>query len=127
MKYPLADHANANKDEEDRCLMTFNNIINERKNQKKEVAAIIIEPISALNNQMATPYFYKKLRKIAKEHGIPFVVDETKTGVGSTGKWWGHEHWYLKDAPDIVTFGGKAGISGFYTTIEYRQGDQLNA
>ena len=70
---------------------------------------------------MATPYFYKQVRKIAKEHSIPFIVDETKTGVGSTGKFWGHEHWYLSECPDLVTFGGKAGVSGYYTTLEYRQ------
>jgi 4-aminobutyrate aminotransferase/(S)-3-amino-2-methylpropionate transaminase len=44
--------------------------------------------------------------------------------MGSTGKMWAHEHWFLNDGADIVTFGGKAGISGFYTTIEYRQNDQ---
>lgn len=64
--------------------------------------------------------YYRKLRQIAKENGIVFVVDETKTGIGSTGKMWGHEHWYLKEKADIVTFGGKAGISGFYTDIECR-------
>jgi len=39
---------------------------------------------------------------------------------------WGHEHWYLQDrdggAPDLVTFGGKAGISGYYSTLDFRQG-----
>jgi 4-aminobutyrate aminotransferase/(S)-3-amino-2-methylpropionate transaminase len=69
---------------------------------------------------MATPYFYKRLRTIAKENQIPFVVDETKTGVGSTGKMWGHEHWNLSEPVDIVTFGGKAGISGYYSTIDFR-------
>jgi 4-aminobutyrate aminotransferase-like enzyme len=69
---------------------------------------------------MATPYYFKRLRTIAKENEIPFIVDETKTGVGSTGKMWGHEHWFLNDYPDLVTFGGKAGISGYYTTIEFR-------
>ena len=72
---------------------------------------------------MATPYYFKRLRKIARDNEIPFIVDETKTGMGSTGKLWGHEHWFLSDGADIVTFGGKAGISGFYTTIEYRQND----
>lgn len=90
----------------------------------RNVGAMIIEPISAINNCIASPNFYKGLRKIAKENGIPFVVDETKTGVGATGKMWGHEHWWLSDSPDIVTFGGKAGVSGFYTTIEYRLYDQ---
>lgn len=36
---------------------------------------------------------------------------------------WGHEHWFLHDKPDIVTFGGKAGISGFYTDVECRTQD----
>lgn len=69
---------------------------------------------------MATPYFYRKLRLIALDNGIPFVVDETKTGVGSTGKMWGHEHWNLGTSADLVTFGGKAGISGFYSTVNFR-------
>ena len=47
------------------------------------------------------------------------MVDETKTGVGATGKMWAHEHWNLSDNADIVTFGGKAGISGFYSTLDY--------
>ena len=33
---------------------------------------------------------------------------------------WGHEHWNLQNGPDIVTFGGKAGISGFYSTVDFR-------
>jgi 4-aminobutyrate aminotransferase-like enzyme len=101
-------------------LNEFIRIIKEQKDQGKDVAAIIIEPITAINNEMATPYFYRELRKIARKNGIPFVVDETKTGVGITGKMWGHEHWWLHDAPDIVTFGGKAGISGFYSHLDYR-------
>jgi 4-aminobutyrate aminotransferase / (S)-3-amino-2-methylpropionate transaminase len=44
---------------------------------------------------MATPYFYRQLRKISKENNIPFIVDETKTGLGSTGKMWALEHWNL--------------------------------
>jgi len=72
----------------------------------------------------ATPTFYKQLRLLAKNEGIPFIVDETKTGMGQTGKMWGHELWYLQDsnggAPDMVTFGGKTGISGFYATYDFR-------
>ena len=69
---------------------------------------------------MATPYFYRRLRQIALENQIPFIVDETKTGVGATGKMWGLEHWNLSTPADIVTFGGKAGISGFYSTVNFR-------
>lgn len=33
---------------------------------------------------------------------------------------WAHEHWNLAIPADIVTFGGKAGISGFYSTVNFR-------
>jgi hypothetical protein len=33
---------------------------------------------------------------------------------------WAHEHWNLSDPVDIVSFGGKAGISGFYSTLDYQ-------
>lgn len=72
---------------------------------------------------MATPYYYKQLRKISSESGIAFIVDETRTGMGITGKWWGHENWYLSQPADIVTFGGASGISGFYHT----EGFDLNS
>ena len=85
---------------------------------------MIVEPISSLEMRNATPTFYKGLRKIAKDEGIPFIVDETKTGMGQTGKMWACEHWYLQErdggCPDMVTFGGKAGISGFYSTYDFR-------
>lgn len=125
MQYPMADFEHENRAEEDRCLQAIRDIIKQRRDARKEVGAIIIEPITAYNNNMATPYFYKRLRQIAAENNIPFVVDETRTGVGATGKMWGHEHWNLGQAPDIVTFGGKAGISGFYSNFKYRPSSEL--
>ena len=96
----------------------------ERRAAGKDVAAIIVEPISGIGMRSATPTFYKKLRQMAKNEGIPFIVDETWTGFGQTGKMWAHDFWYLSDrdggCPDIVTFGGKAGISGFYSTLDFR-------
>lgn len=84
---------------------------------------MIIEPITQFNNEYATPYYFKRLRQIAKENNIPFIINETATGFGSSGKLWAHEYWFLNDAPDIVTFGGKAGISGFYSTTDFKLSD----
>lgn len=116
----MAKFENENRAEEERCLDEVANIIWQRRESKEDVAAIIIEPITAFENQMATPNFYRQLRKIALENEIPFIVDETKTGLGSTGKMWAHEYWNLGTCADIVTFGGKAGISGFYSTLPFR-------
>ena len=37
---------------------------------------------------------------------------------------WAHEHWYLNSndggCADMMTFAGKTGISGFYSTVDYR-------
>lgn len=120
IKYSFAEYEFENRAEEDRCLEEIRKIVKQRKDAAKDVAAMIIEPITAFENHMATPYFYKRVRQIAEENKIVFVVDETKTGVGSTGKMWGHEHWNLATPADIVTFGGKAGISGFYSTVDLR-------
>jgi 4-aminobutyrate aminotransferase/(S)-3-amino-2-methylpropionate transaminase len=100
--------------------------VKSRRDSRADVAAIIVEPITAFENQMATPYFFKRLRQIASDNQIPFIVDETKTGVGSTGKMWGHEHWNLSNPVDIVTFGGKAGISGYFSTVDFRL-DELSS
>merc|ERR1711988_665874 len=51
------------------------------------------------------------------------IVDETKTGMGASGKNWAHEHWFLNDGPDFVTFGGKSGISGFFSSNDHRLDD----
>ncbi len=122
---PMDMFEHQNRQEEDRCLQAVRDIIKQRRDQKKDVAAIIVEPITYFNNQIATPYYFKRLRQIATENQVPFVVDETKTGMGITGKMWGYEHWNLTQAqaPDFVTFGGKSGISGFYSTIDYKLSD----
>lgn len=126
IKYPYSKNEHANIEEEERCYESAVQQINERRSAGKDVAAIIVEPISSLEMRAATPNFFKKLRNLAKTEGIPFIVDETKSGMGQTGKMWGHELWFLQDrdggCPDFVTFGGKAGISGFFATYNMRQG-----
>lgn len=124
LKYPLAANETANAEEEARCLQATKDIIGQQRADGRDVAAMIVEPVSGVDMLSATPAFYKKLRALAKEEGIPFVVDETRTGMGQSGKMWAHEHWYLQErdggCPDMVTFGGKAGISGFYSTYDFR-------
>jgi 4-aminobutyrate aminotransferase/(S)-3-amino-2-methylpropionate transaminase len=75
---------------------------------------------------MATPKFFKDLIALAKKEGIPFIVDETKTGLGSTGKYWGHEHWHCsgEKTPDYVSFGGKSGLGGFYAAESHKLNDE---
>lgn len=55
----MADFEHENKREEDRCLDEVRDIIKGRRDEGKDVAALIIEPITGINNQIATPYFYR--------------------------------------------------------------------
>jgi len=117
LKYPFWQHEKENAQEEARCLDIAKNIFANNK-----CAAVIIEPISSIGNQIATPTFYKKLRNMARNEGVTFIVDETKTGMGASGKIWAHEYWYLHDdkTPDIVTFGGAGNLAGFYSNLSQR-------
>jgi len=79
---PFALNEQANMAEEERCLESARQTIAQRRAAGKDVAAIIVEPISSLEMRNATPSFYKGLRHLAKQEGIPFIVDETKSGMG---------------------------------------------
>uniref|UniRef100_A0A7S3FX22 Uncharacterized protein n=1 Tax=Strombidium rassoulzadegani TaxID=1082188 RepID=A0A7S3FX22_9SPIT len=129
LKYPFAEHEHENQAEEKRCIDAVKDMLKAQSASGKEVAAIIVEPISSISNQMATPVFFKTLRSIAKSEGIAFIVDETKTGLGQTGKYWGHQHWFMSgdQVPDYVTFGGKSGISGFYASQSHKLNDEATS
>jgi 4-aminobutyrate aminotransferase/(S)-3-amino-2-methylpropionate transaminase len=112
LRYPLADNAEANKAEEERCLKQVEETI---KNWKTPVAACIVEPIqSEGGDNHASPEFFHGLQRVLKQNNVLFIVDEVQTGVGATGKFWAHEHWNLPSPPDMVTFSKKFQAAGWY-------------
>lgn len=112
LKYPLDKHKAENEYEEERCLQECRRIMD---NWHCPVAAIIVEPIqSEGGDNHASPRFFQALQDIASTSGAVFIVDEVQTGVGSTGKFWAHEHWNLPSPPDIVTFSKKFQAAGYY-------------
>jgi 4-aminobutyrate aminotransferase/(S)-3-amino-2-methylpropionate transaminase len=125
MRYPFAYNQKANAAEEDRCVQGLADLVKSQRSAGTHVAAVFIEPMSSFGQEMATPTFYKKVIAFAKSEGIALVVDETKTGMGSSGKNWAHEHWYLFEGqePDFVTFGGKAGVAGFFSNKSHKLDD----
>ena len=76
-----------------------------------DTAAFFVEPVLGEGGYVpANERFLAGLRQRADEYGILLVLDEVQTGVGRTGKFWGHEHFNVR--PDIlVTAKGLA--SGF--------------
>ncbi|WP_055553709.1 aspartate aminotransferase family protein [Streptomyces sp. NBRC 110028] len=76
-----------------------------------DTAAIIVEPVLGEGGYVpATEGFLQGLRERADRHGFLLILDEVQTGVGRTGRFWGHDHFGIR--PDIlVTAKGLA--SGF--------------
>lgn len=85
---------------------------------KGDVFGLIIEPIQRHGNNFASSWYYKELSKIAKEFNSALIIDETFSGFGATGLLWAHEHFDIH--PDILVYGGKTQISGYFMKPEFR-------
>ena len=66
------------------------------------VAAVLLEPVQGEGGvNPATAEYFGGVRRLCDERGILFMVDEVQTGLGRTGRWFGHQH--LDVVPDVVT------------------------
>lgn len=134
-KYPLYINEHYNKKQDEDCLKNVINLILQQKKSKKDVAAVIVEPIqSEGGDYIGSPFFFNNLQSICKENGVVFIVDEVifcfiynfflifkvQTGGGSSGTFWAHEQWNLSTPPDIVTFSKKTLIGGYYYKDELK-------
>lgn len=82
---------------------------------------MVTEPIqSEGGDNLATPYFFQNLQRIAKEKNIIFIMDEVQTGLCATGKLWAHEYFDLPSPPDMMTFAKKMQSGGYYYKDELR-------
>ncbi|KAJ1630417.1 acetylornithine and succinylornithine aminotransferase [Pavlovales sp. CCMP2436] len=70
--------------------------------RKKRLAAILLEPLQGEGGiRPGDKAFFEEARKICDEHGALLMFDEVQTGIGRTGKFWGHEH--IGVTPDVIT------------------------
>jgi L-lysine 6-transaminase len=78
---------------------------------RDDIAAIIIEAIQGEggDNQFRKEFFVA-LRELADENDAMLIIDEVQTGIGLTGRMWGHQH-YVE--PDMIAFGKKTQVCGF--------------
>uniref|UniRef100_A0A914BWL0 (S)-3-amino-2-methylpropionate transaminase n=1 Tax=Acrobeloides nanus TaxID=290746 RepID=A0A914BWL0_9BILA len=120
-KYPLEKHGAHNKQEDEKCLKEVRSIIESRKKEERDVAAVIVEPVQSEGGDYhASPEFFKGLQKICKENDVAFIVDEVQTGGGASGTFWAFEQWNLPTPPDMVTFSKKLLTGGYYYTEDFR-------
>ncbi len=76
-----------------------------------DVAAIIMEPMDYETFVPASQAFMDGITRLCNERGVLFIIDETRTGIGRTGKLWASEHYNLR--PDMLVT-GKGLSAGLY-------------
>ena len=70
--------------------------------EARTACAIIVEPIQAEGGITVPPAGYLAgLRRLCDDTGTILIFDEVQTGMGRTGKWFGHQHDDI--APDVMT------------------------
>jgi L-lysine 6-transaminase len=105
--FPISDNLQEIEKNE---AIAVSEIMNAIKNNKDDIAAIIIEPIQGEGgDNFFRKEFFIRLREIADQNEILLIFDEVQTGIGMTGKMWAFEH-YVK--PDIISFGKKVQVCG---------------
>ncbi len=89
-------------DECEHALRTVEDAICQRG--PEHVAAVFVEPITGASGAAVVPPddYLPRLRALCDAYDVLLVADETITGFGRTGTWWGVDHWDVK--PDIATF-----------------------
>ncbi|XP_076458220.1 4-aminobutyrate aminotransferase, mitochondrial-like [Babylonia areolata] len=121
LKYPLEENQRENEQEERRCLEEVEDLMELYRKKDYPVVGIICEPVQAEGgDNHASPAFFQGLQDIAAKNNAYLLVDEVQTGCGATGKFWAHEHFHLREAPDIVTFSKKMITGGFYYKEEQK-------
>ncbi|KAK7493332.1 hypothetical protein BaRGS_00015458 [Batillaria attramentaria] len=102
LQYPLDQFTKENQQEEQRCLDMVRDLMSKWEKTGRPVAGIACEPIQAEGgDNYASPAFFQGLQDIAKENGASLMLDEVQTGCGLTGKFWAHEHFNLREPPDV--------------------------
>jgi acetylornithine/N-succinyldiaminopimelate aminotransferase len=66
-----------------------------------EVAAVLLEPIQGEAGVVVPPDDYlARARGLCDDAGALLVIDEIQTGLGRTGRWFGHQHFGI--LPDVI-------------------------
>ena len=89
-------------------LDTYGDIGELREKLAGDIAAVILEPMQYETFAPADPSYLPAVAAACRERGALFIIDETRTGLGRTGRLWGIEH--CGACPDMLITG--KGLSG---------------
>jgi 4-aminobutyrate aminotransferase/(S)-3-amino-2-methylpropionate transaminase len=116
-RFPRARHADENARAEASAVAALEAILDAHRGR---VAAVLVEPVqSEGGDRHASPAFFRKVQELAAAAGAAFVLDEVQTGVGISGTLWAHEQLDLPRPPDMVCFGKKMQMGGFFAAAPF--------
>ncbi|KAI3384173.1 hypothetical protein SNEBB_008207 [Seison nebaliae] len=119
-KYPLEKNVSYNEEQDAKCLKQLRELLKENCEKNEGVAAILVESIqSEGGDNFGSPSFFRNVQKLSKEFNVPLMFDEVQSGGGNTGTWWAHETFDLPEPPEMVSFGKKMLIAGYYCKPEF--------
>ena len=76
---------------------------------KGEIALVIMEPVVSVGGMIYPPAsYFKGIRRICDSYGILLVLDESQTGFGRLGTWFGYQR--LGVIPDMVILSKGVGV-----------------
>ncbi|WP_431982975.1 aspartate aminotransferase family protein [Streptomyces qinglanensis] len=86
----------------------------ERELRKKDVAALVVEPVQGKGVHAAPPGYLRAARELLHRHGALLIADEVQTGLGRTGDFFAYQ--YEPDVdPDLVCVAKS--LSGGYVPV----------
>lgn len=87
---------------------TLNDLDSVKRFVNEKTVAVMVEPIQGEAGVIvARDDFLRDLREYTRDNKLLLIVDEIQTGIGRTGKLWGHE--WSGVSPDIMTLGKMLG------------------
>ena len=108
LRFPLDEHAAANRTAEDRALEAADAAFAAHPH---DIALTLVEPIQGEGgDNHLSGRFLAALQQLTHDHDALFGVDEVQTGAGFTGTPWAFQQ--LGIQPDLLAFGKKLHVGG---------------
>jgi len=88
--------------------------------REENVSSVILEPIQCTFGDIVVPVeTLNEIRFLTEKYKVPLIFDEVQTGFCSTGNIWFFNS--LNWEPDVVVFGKKSQVSGFFIKENFSQ------
>jgi taurine---2-oxoglutarate transaminase len=83
--------------------------------QKRDVAAVIMEPNAGTNGIIAPKNFWPAVRQATRGRGVYLIADEVMSGFGRCGEWFAWQQYGEAGRPDIMTLA--KGLTGAHLPL----------